>query len=192
MDNSFDSLLNASAVPQDEKVQAFLAQSKNNRNRCYELSEQVTAQVATDGKMLQKYLDVQSTFDRYATNNALLILAQRPDAQKLGDYGYWRDHGFYLKRMERQNPVLILEPGKTYKGEIDFVAINGRKKCFIQVAYYLAGKETIEREFGAFKPISDASPKYVFSLDRFDYSRNGIAHINIVDFLLGKKDINLS
>ena len=82
--------------------------------------------------------------------------------------------------------------GKTYKGEIDFVAINGRKKCFIQVAYYLAGKATIEREFGAFKPISDASPKYVFSLDRFDYSRNGIAHINIVDFLLGKKDINLS
>ena len=81
---------------------------------------------------------------------------------------------------------------KIYKGEIDFVAINGRKKCFIQVAYYLAGKETIEREFGAFKPISDASPKYVFSLDRFDYSRNGIAHINIVDFLLGKKDINLS
>jgi hypothetical protein len=43
MDNSFDSLLNASAVPQDEKVQAFIAESKNNRNRCYELSEQVTA-----------------------------------------------------------------------------------------------------------------------------------------------------
>lgn len=83
MDNSFDSLLNASAVPQDEKVQAFIAESRNNRNRCYELSEQVTAQVATDGKMLQKYLDVQSTFDRYTTNNALLILAQRPDAQKL-------------------------------------------------------------------------------------------------------------
>lgn len=60
------------------------------------------------------------------------------------------------------------------------------------MAYYLAGKETIEREFGAFKPISDASPKYVFSLDRFDYSRDGIAHINIVDFLLGKKDINIS
>ena len=117
MDNSFDSLLNASAVPQDEKVQAFIAESRNNRNRCYELSEQVTAQVATDGKMLQKYLDVQSTFDRYTTNNALLILAQRPDAQKLGDYGYWRDHGFYLKRMEQQNPVLILEPGKIKFGK---------------------------------------------------------------------------
>ena len=50
MDNSFDSLLNASAVPQDEKVQAFIAESRNNRNRCYELSEQVTAQVQRMGK----------------------------------------------------------------------------------------------------------------------------------------------
>ena len=60
------------------------------------------------------------------------------------------------------------------------------------MAYYLAGKETIEREVGAFKPISDASKKYVLSLDRFDYSRDGIAHINIVDFLLGKQDIKLT
>lgn len=82
--------------------------------------------------------------------------------------------------------------GKTYKGEIDFVAINGRKKCFIQVAYYLASKDTIDREFGAFKNISDASPKYVLSLDRFDFSRDGIAHLNIVDFLLGKSDIVLT
>lgn len=82
--------------------------------------------------------------------------------------------------------------GKTYKGEIDFVVINGRKKCFIQVAYYLTSKETIDREFGAFKPISDAAPKYVLSLDRFDYSRDGITHLNIVDFLLGKTDILLS
>ena len=117
MDNSFDSLLNVSAVPQDDKVQAFIAESKNNRNRCYELSEQVTAQVATNGQMLQNYLDVQSTFDRYAVNNALLILAQRPDSQKLAEYGYWINHGTYVKRMERQNPVLILEPGKTYERE---------------------------------------------------------------------------
>ena len=82
--------------------------------------------------------------------------------------------------------------GKTYKGEIDFVVIDGRKKCFLQVAYYLHGQQTIEREFGAFSPISDASPKYVLSLDRFDYSRNGIGHLNIVDFLLQKKDIILT
>lgn len=82
--------------------------------------------------------------------------------------------------------------GKTYKGEVDFVVIDGRKKCFIQVAYYLHSPETIQREFGAFTPISDAAPKYVLSLDRFDYSRDGIGHINIVDFLMEKKDISLN
>ena len=81
--------------------------------------------------------------------------------------------------------------GKTYKGEVDFVVIDGRKKCFIQVAYYLHGHETIDREFGAFSPISDASPKYVLSLDRFDFSKDGIAHVNIVDFLLKKKELVL-
>ena len=82
--------------------------------------------------------------------------------------------------------------GKTYKGEVDFVAILNAKKCFIQVSYLLASQSTIEREFSAFAPISDSSPKYVLSLDKIDMSRNGIAHINIVDFLLRRRDLVLS
>lgn len=82
--------------------------------------------------------------------------------------------------------------GKTYKSEVDFIAIKNGKKCFIQVSYMLSTNNTIEREFGAFKPISDCSPKYVMSLDKLDMSRNGIAHINIIDFLLYKKDITLT
>lgn len=144
MDNSFDSLLNVSAVPQDDKVQAFIAESKNNRNRCYELSEQVTAQVATDDQMLQNYLDVQSTFDRYAVNNALLILAQRPDSQKLGDYGYWRDHGTYVKRMERQNPVLILEPGKTYEREDGSIGTYYNAKKLYDISQTTMNDKSIE------------------------------------------------
>lgn len=117
MDNNFDSMLNVSAVPQDDKVAAFIAESKNNRNRCYEMSEHMTAAVATDSQTFVQYLDVQSRFDRYTANNALLILAQKPDAQKLGDYGYWREQGGYVKRTEKQNPVLIMEPGKEYERE---------------------------------------------------------------------------
>lgn len=82
--------------------------------------------------------------------------------------------------------------GKTYKGEVDFVAIKEGKKCFIQVSYLLAGKETIEREFGAYKSITDASPKYVLSLDKVDMSRNGIAHMNLVDFLLHRRELALT
>jgi len=82
--------------------------------------------------------------------------------------------------------------GKTYKGEVDFVALKDMKKCFIQVSYYMINKETIEREFGAFTPIKDASPKIVLSLDKVDLSHDGIIHMNIVDFLLGNIDLPLS
>lgn len=82
--------------------------------------------------------------------------------------------------------------GKTYKGEIDFVAIKNGKKCFIQVAYLLANESTIKREFGAYSKITDASPKYVMSLDKIDLSHDGIIHINIIDFLLRRIDLILT
>ena len=82
--------------------------------------------------------------------------------------------------------------GKTYKGEIDFVAIKCGKKCFIQVAYLLASEETIKREFGAYSRITDASPKYVMSLDKIDMSHDGIVHMNIIDFLLRRTDLMLT
>ena len=117
MDTNFDSLLNVSAVPQNDRTAAFIAESRENRSRCYEMSEQMTSAVASDGQAFQQYLDIQSHFDRYTANNVLLIMAQRPDAQKIGDYGYWRDQGAYVKRQERKNPILIMEPGKEYERE---------------------------------------------------------------------------
>lgn len=82
--------------------------------------------------------------------------------------------------------------GKTYKGEIDFVAMKDGKKCFIQVAYLLSSDDVVEREFGAFKSVRDASPKFVLSLDEFDMSQDGITHMNIEDWLTNKVDLSLS
>lgn len=74
--------------------------------------------------------------------------------------------------------------GKTKSGEIDFVAKKDGNIKYIQVSYGLNSPEVIEREFGAFKTISDHYPKYVISLDQEDYSQNGIKHINLIDFLM--------
>lgn len=82
--------------------------------------------------------------------------------------------------------------GKTYKGEIDFVAMKDRKKCFIQVAYLLSSDEIIEREFGAFDSVRDSSSKYVLSLDEYDMSKDGITHLSIEEWFLNKVDITLS
>lgn len=82
--------------------------------------------------------------------------------------------------------------GKMRNGEIDFVAIKEKKKCLIQVAYSIKDQITYEREYGTFKKITDASPKYVISLDKKDTSHDGITHLCLTDFLLGKVDLFLS
>lgn len=117
MSKEYDDMLNVQADALKDKKELFIEESKENRNRCYELAEKMTEAVATDGKKYEEYLDIQSRFDRYTPNNVLLIMAQRPDAQRLGDYGYWREQGVYIKRRESHSPILILEPGKEYERE---------------------------------------------------------------------------
>ncbi|MFA6821805.1 MAG: ATP-binding protein, partial [Sphaerochaetaceae bacterium] len=74
--------------------------------------------------------------------------------------------------------------GKTHSGEVDFIAEKGEQKRYYQVAYLLNSKETIEREFGALREIKDNYPKYLLTMDSLQLSRDGITHLNIVDWLL--------
>lgn len=74
--------------------------------------------------------------------------------------------------------------GKTKKGEVDFVVTKNKDFKYIQVCYELSSEETKQREFGAYKGIDDLYPKYIISLDEEDYSKDGIKHINIFDFLM--------
>lgn len=55
--------------------------------------------------------------------------------------------------------------GSIPNGEIDFVAEKMGQTIYIQVAYLLSDKTTIEREFGNLSKIRDNYPKYVVSLD---------------------------
>ncbi len=74
--------------------------------------------------------------------------------------------------------------GKTKKGVIDFIAIKDNITKYIQVTYLLTDEKVVEREFSAYDYIEDHYPKYVISLDKVNYSRNGIIHMNLIDFLL--------
>lgn len=71
-------------------------------------------------------------------------------------------------------------------GKIDFIATRFSEKIYIQVAYLLIDEEVIKREFEVYKKIEDNYPKYVLSMDKFDFSENGIIHKNIIDWLLEK------
>ena len=90
----------------------------------------------------------------------------------------------YNELINRNYEVYI---GKTKNGEVDFLVKKDGNIKYIQVTYEMKGNDdTIEREFGAYKSIEDNYPKYVISLDKIDLSRDGIIHLNLIDFLLNQ------
>ncbi len=89
----------------------------------------------------------------------------------------------YNELLERGYEVYI---GKIKDGEIDFIATKTDEKLYFQVTYLLQDDKVKEREFEAFNEVNDNYPKYVLSLDKADFSKNGIIHKNIIDWLLEK------
>ena len=142
----------------------------------------------------------------YAKEACLLHLAPREDV--LGKKGlkfqekiFLADHGIrealtgrnerdinqvlenivYVELLRRGYSVSI---GRAGDREIDFAAVKGRDKLYIQVAYLLADDSVVEREFSSLLSVRDNFPKYVLSMDSIDRSREGIIHRNIAEFLL--------
>lgn len=74
--------------------------------------------------------------------------------------------------------------GRVGDKEIDFVATRQNEKIYVQVSYMLASESTIEREFGVYNLVRDNWPKFVVSMDELDMSRDGVKHVNIIEFLL--------
>ena len=107
----------------------------------------------------------------------IMSIGKRP---QLGAY---LENIVYNELLSRGYDVKV---GNLDNGEIDFIATNFDEKIYIQVAYILADDSVVEREFGAFKSIQDNYPKYVLTLDKFDFSHDGIIHKNVIDWLLEK------
>jgi len=69
--------------------------------------------------------------------------------------------------------------------ECDFILRdNEMHYSYVQVSYTIAlSKETEDREYKPLEAIKDNYPKYVATLDPLLQQRNGILHINLVDFM---------
>ncbi len=99
------------------------------------------------------------------------------------EYNYIIETLCYNELIARGYKVYI---GKIYKGEVDFIAEKGSEKFYIQSAYLLSDERVVEREFGAYESIRDNYPKYVITMDKLTLNRDGIIHLNLIDFLLDK------
>jgi len=110
-----------------------------------------------------------------------LGIGQVKNVGKRPQLGAYLENIVYNELVSRGYDVKV---GNLENAEIDFIATRFKEKIYIQVAYILADEKIIDREFGAYKNIGDNYPKYVFSMDKHDFSQDGIIHKNVIDWLL--------
>ena len=150
--------------------------------------------------------DTVLNYIQYCINAYLFYQVKRQDIQgkqilSTNEKYYMADHGLreavfggnmrdinlvleniiYMESLRRGYTITV---GKSGTKEIDFICQKQDQKVYIQITYLLASDETIQREFGIYDSIHDNFPKYVVSMDELDFSRNGIKHRNIKEFLL--------
>ena len=110
-----------------------------------------------------------------------LGIGQIMNAGKRPQMGAYLENIVYNELISRGYDVKV---GNLEKGEIDFIATRFKEKIYIQVAYIIADETVEKREFGAYNAIEDNYPKYVLTMDKHDFSQNGIIHKNVIDWLL--------
>ena len=122
--------------------------------------------------------NILKTLNKYYTND--LGIKQIKTNNEEINYSVSLENIVYNDLIGKDYKVFI---GKTKKGEIDFIALKNNKFKYIQVCYDLSDENTRNREFSAFDDIED-SEKYIITLTKEDYSRDGIKQVNIFDFLM--------
>lgn len=90
----------------------------------------------------------------------------------------------YLELCRRGYTVNI---GKTFSGEVDFVAQRQGEKLYVQVTQEIRSAQTEQREYARLLEIADNYPKYVLRTDEFASGNyEGIKTMHVADFLLSE------
>lgn len=103
------------------------------------------------------------------------------------NYGPSLENIIYIYSKSKGYSVSI---GRIGKLECDFILRDSELNySYVQVSYTIAlSKETEDREYRPLEQIKDNYPKYVATTDYILQRRNGIKHVNILEFMLNNQD----
>jgi uncharacterized protein len=97
------------------------------------------------------------------------------------DYGRALENVVYLELLRRGYETYV---GKVGDLEIDFIAMRGNEKMYVQVSTDISDKETFRREIAPFAKIKDAYPRLLLARTRQpEYDYEGLRIVNLADWL---------
>ena len=84
----------------------------------------------------------------------------------------------------------MVSVGRVGALECDFIARRAFSDYFyIQVAMTIADRATEDREYRPFEKIRDSYPRYLFTLDPLLQRRDGVRHLNLMEFIADGGDL---
>ena len=95
-------------MEKDIDREKFKEKKRAELETLYDAVNEETLMIAEDPEKFSAYLRIQARFNRYTVTNAILLLHQFPDAQKLKTFEGWKRDGASVKRGEKS--ISILEP----------------------------------------------------------------------------------
>ena len=116
---------------------------------------------------------------KYYLSDLSFFFAQNVDNRL--NYGASLENIMYLYCVSNSYSVSV---GRIGKYECDFILRDSDiNYAYVQVAYTIADPSTEEREYRPLEMIRDNYPKYLMTTDYLLQKRNGILHLNMIDFM---------
>ena len=102
-------------------------------------------------------------------------------------YGPSLENALYTHLRSKGYDVSVGTIGKL---ECDFIVRKRNQYAYIQVSMSVQDPQAEEREYRPFSKLADGYPKYLFTLDPLPLQRDGVRHLNLMEFLQNDGDID--